>query len=75
MTDEVVIAGKAVEPIIDTPTKLTVTNKKTGKVYSSPEEAQADVTDPKTGTKGEDIQQDCSIEVKSLPKLFAEKWL
>ena len=75
MTDEVVIVGKASKPIIDTPTKLTVKNKKTGKVYSSPEEAQTDVKDPKTDTKGEDIQQDCSIEVKSLPKLFAEKGL
>ena len=73
MTDETVLVGKASIPTIVTPTELTVKNKLTGKVYSSPEEAQTDVSDPKTDTKGEDIQQDCIIQVESLPQLLAKE--
>tara|TARA_R100001594_G_scaffold128936_1_gene167392 strand:- start:318 stop:545 length:228 start_codon:yes stop_codon:yes gene_type:complete len=73
MKDEIVIAGRGSIPVIKVPTKLTIKNKKTGKVYSSPEEAKEDVNDPKTETKGEDIQQDCSVQIQSLPELFAKE--
>ena len=73
MKDEVVIAGQGSVPVIKVPTKVIVRNKRTGREYSSPEEAQTDVTDPKTATKGEDIQQDCIIQVTSLPQLLAKE--
>ena len=73
MKDEVVIAGQGSVPVIKVPTKVIVRNKRTGREYSSPEEAQTDVTDPKTATKGEDIQQDCIIQVESLPQLLAKE--
>ena len=73
MKDEIVIAGQGSVPVIKVPTKTIVRNKKTGREYSSPEEAQTDVSDPKTDTKGEDIQQDCIIQVTSLPQLLAKE--
>ena len=73
MKDEVVIAGQGSVPVIKVPTKVIVRNKKTGREYTSPEEAQTDVTDPKTDTQSEDIQQDCIIQVESLPQLLAKE--
>jgi hypothetical protein len=59
------IDGKQV-PVIEVPTKITITNKKTGTVYSSETEAQADVANTSTDTTAEDIKRDISITVANL---------
>ena len=45
----------------------TVTNTLTGKEYGSDAEATADVENPATETKREDIKRDVKIIVKNLP--------
>jgi hypothetical protein len=59
------IDGKQV-PVIEVPTKIIITNKKTGTVYSSETEAQEDVINAATDTTEEDIQRDISITVANL---------
>tara|TARA_R110000868_G_C10341581_1_gene715284 strand:+ start:108 stop:362 length:255 start_codon:yes stop_codon:yes gene_type:complete len=59
------IDGKQV-PVIEVPTKIIITNKKTGTVYSSETEAQKDVINAATDTTEEDIQRDISITVANL---------
>jgi hypothetical protein len=59
------IDGKQV-PVIEVPTKIIITNKKTGTVYSSETEAQADIASAETPTTAEDIQRDVSITVANL---------
>jgi len=66
----VTIDGKEV-PVIEVPTKIIITNKTTGTVYASEEEAQGDVTNPDTPTKAEDIQRDVAITVANL-SIFGE---
>ena len=53
-------------PIIHCPTKITIKNKITGVVYQSEAEANADVANPNTSTKAEDIQKDIQITVAHL---------
>jgi len=65
-----IIDGKEV-PIIKCPTKVTVKNKITGTVYASEQEALADVQDPNTSTKQEDIAKDVAVTVAHL-SLFGE---
>ena len=43
-----------------------IKNKVTGQIYSSIEEFNADVANPNTSTKKEDLQQDLKITVASL---------
>jgi hypothetical protein len=58
MSDDLkVLPAKAVE---------IVKNKRTGKVYASKDEFQADVLDPNTDTTADDFQQDLEITVASL---------
>jgi len=64
------IDGKQV-PIIKCPTKVTIKNKITGTVYASEAEALADVANPNTSTKQEDISKDVAITVAHL-SLFGE---
>ena len=64
------IDGKQV-PIVHCPTKITVTNKKTGSVYASEQEAQQDVSNPDTDTTQDDLQKDLAITVAHL-QLFGE---
>lgn len=59
------IDGKQV-PVIKCPTKITYRNKITGEVYESAAEANADVANPNTPTKKEDIAQDVAITVAHL---------
>ena len=55
MSDDLkVLPAKAVE---------IVKNKRTGKVYASKDEFQADVLDPNTDTTAEDFRQDLEIKV------------
>ena len=60
-----IIDGKEV-PVIKCPTKITYRNKVTGEVYESAAEANADVANPNTPTKQEDIAQDVAITVAHL---------
>ena len=53
-------------PIIHCPTKITIKNKITGEIYNSEAEANADVANPNTSTKSEDISKDVQITVAHL---------
>ena len=45
---------------------MLLTNKRTGKIYASKAEFDADVADANTDTKAEDFRQDLEITVASL---------
>ena len=65
------VNGKKVEEI-ESETIITLTNKVTGKEYGSDAEAEADVKDPNTPTKKEDIRRDCLIDIKKMPDLLSK---
>ena len=50
-------------PKIPAEAKEIIKNKRTGKVYPSKDEFQADVLDPNTDTTAEDFRQDLEIKV------------
>jgi len=50
-------------PKIPVEAKEIIKNKRTGKVYVSKDEFQADVLDPNTDTTAEDFRQDLEIKV------------
>jgi hypothetical protein len=53
-------------PILPAKAEEIIKNKVTGQLYSSIEEFNADVANPNTPTKAEDLQQDLKITVASL---------
>jgi hypothetical protein len=61
-----IIDGNKV-PVITPEVWATVTNTLTGKEYGSDAEATADIENPATETKKEDIKRDVKIIVKNLP--------
>ena len=65
------VNGKKVEEI-QSETIITVTNKITKQEYGSDGEAAADVKDPNTTTKREDIRRDVLIDIKKMPALLAK---
>jgi len=65
------VNGKKVEDI-QSETIITVTNKITKQEYGSDAEAAADVKDPNTATKKEDIRRDVLIDIKKMPSLLAK---
>ena len=65
------VNGKKVEEI-QSEAVITVTNKVTGKEYGSDAEAAADVKDPNTTTKKEDIRRDVLIDIKKMPELLSK---
>ena len=65
------VNGKKVEDI-QSETIITVTNKITKQEYGSDAEAAADVKDPNTTTKKEDIWRDVLIDIKKMPSLLAK---
>ena len=65
------VNGKKVEEI-QSETVITVTNKVTKQEYGSDAEATADVNDPNTTTKREDIRRDVLIDIKKMPSLLAK---
>ena len=65
------VDGKKVEEI-QSETIITVTNKITKQEYGSDAEAAADVKDPNTTTKKEDIRRDVLIDIKKMPSLLAK---
>ena len=68
--DITVVAGKPTFPAADVETKSTIKHAKTGKVYASESEAEADVINPATDTKQEDIKRDVAISVNKLPDIL-----
>ena len=68
------VNGKKVEEI-ESETVITVTNKITKQEYGSDAEAAADVKDPATLTKKEDIRRDVLIDIKKMPSLLAKSYL
>ena len=65
------VNGKKVEEI-QSETIITVTNKITKQEYGSDAEAAADVKDPNTATKKEDIRRDVLIDIKKMPSLLSK---
>ena len=65
------VNGKKVEEI-QSETIITVTNKITKQEYGSDAEATADVNDPNTTTKREDIRRDVLIDIKKMPSLLTK---
>ena len=55
-------------PKIPAEAKEIIKNKRTGKVYASKDEFQADVLDPNTDTTAEDFRQDLEIKVTRVSK-------
>jgi len=53
-------------PIIPAKAEETIINKVTGQTYATIDEFHADVADPSTSTKAEDLQRDLKITVASL---------
>ena len=53
-------------PVVPAKAVEIITNKTTGQTYSSIAEFNADVANPNTPTKAEDLQQDVQITVASL---------
>ena len=53
-------------PVLPAKAEEIIKNKVTGQVYSSIAEFNADVANPNTPTKAEDLQQDLKITVASL---------
>ena len=53
-------------PIVPAKAVEVITNKTTGQTYDSIAEFNADVENPNTPTKAEDLQQDVQITVASL---------
>jgi hypothetical protein len=52
--------------IITPKCEVTLTNMKTGQEYMSDSESDADVNNPETGTKREDIRRDVKITVEEI---------
>jgi|TARA_R110000824_G_scaffold128692_1_gene289765 hypothetical protein len=65
-----VMAGKTTPTAVDVETKSTIKHATTGKVYASEKEAEADINDPATSTKNEDIKRDVAISVNKLPDIL-----
>tara|TARA_R100001129_G_scaffold153575_4_gene116144 strand:- start:2604 stop:2855 length:252 start_codon:yes stop_codon:yes gene_type:complete len=61
------IDGKKI-PVYSAKVETTVTNTKTGQEYTSHEECQADIDNPETETKEEDIRRDVNVIA---PNLFS----
>ena len=62
-----IINGKEI-PVYSAKVETTVTNTKTGHEYSSHEEVDADIANPATDTKEEDIRRDVHVIA---PNLFS----
>ena len=53
-------------PVVPAKAVEIITNKTTGQTYSTIDEFNADVANPNTPTKAEDLQRDLKITVASL---------
>jgi hypothetical protein len=61
----VIIDGEEV-PVLPAKAEEIIKNKNTGQTYATIDEFHADVADPSTPTKVEDLQRDLKITVASL---------
>ncbi len=61
----IIIDGKEV-PVLPAKAEEIIKNKKTGQLYSTIEEFNADVANPQTPTKASDLQRDVKVTVASL---------
>ena len=66
MTQKTTIIDGVEVPILPAKAEETIKNKVTGQTYNSIDEFNADVANPNTPTKVEDLQQDLKITVASL---------
>jgi hypothetical protein len=66
MTQKTVIIDGEEVPVLPATAEEIIKNKSTGQIYSNLEEFHADVANPNTPTKVEDLQQDLKITVASL---------
>ena len=66
MTQKTTIIDGVEVPILPAKTEEIIKNKVTGQTYNSIDEFNADVSNPNTSTKAEDLQQDLKITVASL---------
>ena len=66
MTQKTVIIDGEEVPVLPAKAEEIIKNKSTGQAYLNLEEFHADVANPNTPTKAEDLQQDLKITVASL---------
>ena len=66
MSQKTTIIDGVEVPILPAKTEEIIKNKVTGQTYNSIDEFNADVANPSTPTKAEDLQQDLKITVASL---------
>ena len=65
-----VLAGKITTSAQDVETTSTIKHATTGEVYANESDAEADVNNPATSTKKEDIKRDVAITVNKLPDIL-----
>ena len=66
MANKTVIIDGVEVPVVPAKAEETIKNKVTGQTYATIDEFHADVADPNTPTKAEDLQRDLKITVASL---------
>ena len=66
MTNKTIIIDGVEIPIIPAKAEEIIKNKVTGQTYATVDEFNADVANPNTSTKAEDLQRDLKITVDSL---------
>ncbi len=66
MVDKTVIIDGVEVPVLPAKAEEIIINKNTGQTYATIDEFNADVANPNTPTKAEDLQRDLKITVASL---------
>ena len=66
MVQRTVIIDGVEVPVVPAKAEEIIKNKVTGQTYLTIDEFHADVADPNTSTKAEDLQRDLNITVASL---------
>jgi hypothetical protein len=66
MADKTIIIDGVEVPVLPAKAEEIIKNKNTGQTYATIDEFHADVADPSTPTKVEDLQRDLKITVASL---------
>jgi len=63
--DTIIVDGEEI-PVLPAKAEEIILNKVTGQTYATIDEFNADVANPNTATKAEDLQRDLKITVASL---------
>ena len=66
MANKTVIIDGVEVPVLPAKAEEIIINKSTGQTYATIDEINADVANPSTPTKAEDLQRDLKITVASL---------